>query len=685
MILAAIGYVGIAHQDLSLPAEQLVQGLYDNFIILAVPLFIVAANIMNAGSISDRLLKFCVALVGRFRGGLGLVNVVANIIFAGMSGSAVADAAGLGKVIIDMMRKDGRYPPAYAAAITAAASTIGPIIPPSIPMVMYSLVSGASIGALFLGGILPGLLMGLMLMGMNCWAAKRRNFGYDEPVPIRELPRLTVSAFPALLMPAILLYGIYGGVTTPTEAAAVAAFYALLLAALFYRALSLRSLYEVLRGSVMSSASVGLVIGGALIFNYIVASENVPSKMAAFIDGVHVTPHRLHADRERAGAAPGLPARRVDHHPRHRAALHPVLPGDGHRSRLFRRRHRRELHDRPDHPALRHRPLRAERHHRHPAEGHDPRGLDLRPGAGRGAPRHDPRAGYRALAAAHARLQGLTMTRVKLGLIGGNIRASRAPALHRIAGRLAGLEVTYDLLIPAELGLDLDGTLAKARAEGYRGLNITYPFKETAVARVRVEDPAIRRLGAVNTVLFDPESPQGFNTDYTGFMAAFRATFGSARPGVVAIAGTGGVGRAIGFALAGLGAAELRLYDRERAKTEALAAALGGFFPDMTVRVCSSIEDAARGADGLVNGTPQGMVGLGARQSRGPHRRPALGLRCRLHARRHALPRRRPRRRHRRHERLRALFHQGVDAFRIFTGRDVDQAVLRRRLMDDEG
>ena len=290
MILAAIGYVGFSGQDLSLPAEQMVQGLYDNFILLAVPLFIVAADIMNAGSISDRLLKFCVALVGRFRGGLGLVNVVANIIFAGMSGSAVADAAGLGKVIIDMMRKDDRYPAAYAAAITAAASTIGPIIPPSIPMVMYSLISGASIGALFLGGILPGLVMGLMLMAMNYYAAKRRGFGLDEPVPVRELPKLTVNAFPALLMPAILLYGIYGGVTTPTEAAAIAAFYALLLAAFFYRALSLKSLYQVVRGAAMSSASVGLVIGGALIFNYIVASENIPSKMAGFIDGLHASP-----------------------------------------------------------------------------------------------------------------------------------------------------------------------------------------------------------------------------------------------------------------------------------------------------------------------------------------------------------------------------------------------------------
>jgi len=290
MILAAIGYVAAAHQDLSLPAEQMVQGLYDNFILLAVPLFIAAANIMNAGTISDRLLKFCVALVGRFRGGLGHVDVVANIIFAGMSGSAVADAAGLGKVIIEMMRKDDRYPPGYAAAITAAASTIGPIIPPSIPMVLYALVSDSSIGYLFLGGIVPGLLMGLVLMGMNWWAARKRDFGLDDPVPVRELPALTLNAFPALLMPAILLYGIYGGVTTPTEAAAVAAAYALILAAGFYRALSWRSFYHIMRGSAESAAAVGLVIGGALIFNYIVASENIPAAVASYFDALKVSP-----------------------------------------------------------------------------------------------------------------------------------------------------------------------------------------------------------------------------------------------------------------------------------------------------------------------------------------------------------------------------------------------------------
>ncbi len=290
MIVAAITYVAMKGQDLSLPAEQIIQGLYDSFVLLAVPLFIVAANIMNAGTISDRLLRFCVALVGRFRGGLGHVNVVANMIFAGMSGSAVADAAGIGKIIIEMMRKDGRYPPGYAAAITAAASTIGPIIPPSIPMVLYALVSDTSIGYLFLGGIVPGILMGLVLMGLNAWIARRRGFMVEEGVPLKDLPRLTFNAFPALLTPVILLYGIYGGVTTPTEAAAVAAAYALLLAGLVYRALSLKSLYHIMLHSVRSSAAIGLVIGGALIFNYIVASENIPAKMQIVVDAWQVSP-----------------------------------------------------------------------------------------------------------------------------------------------------------------------------------------------------------------------------------------------------------------------------------------------------------------------------------------------------------------------------------------------------------
>ncbi|MGL4497394.1 MAG: TRAP transporter large permease, partial [Beijerinckiaceae bacterium] len=290
MIASSILYLILKGQDVGLAAEQMIQGLYDSFLLLAIPLFIVAANIMNAGTISERLLKFCLALVGRFRGGLGHVNVVANMIFAGMSGSAVADAVGLGKIIIEMMRKDNRYSPGYAAAITAAASTIGPIIPPSIPMVMYALVSDTSIGYLFLGGFVPGVMMGIALMLLNARMARKENVPLEEPVPRRELPRLTVRAFPALLMPIILLFGIYGGATTPTEAAAIAAFYALLLATFFYRAVSFNTLYGVFNESARATASVGLVIGASLIFNYIVAAENIPAQVSSMMQGLNISP-----------------------------------------------------------------------------------------------------------------------------------------------------------------------------------------------------------------------------------------------------------------------------------------------------------------------------------------------------------------------------------------------------------
>lgn len=290
ILLASVAYLGVAGLDVALAGEKILQGFYKSTILLAVPLFIVAANIMNAGSITDRLLNFCVAAVGRFKGGLGHVNVVASLIFSGMSGSAVADAAGIGKIIISMMTKDGRYPRGYAAAITAASATIGPIIPPSIPMVLYALVSKASIGSLFLAGILPGLLMGAVLMAMNTYLAGKRNFALEEPIPLRELPKKTANAFPALLMPVILLYGIYGGVTTPTEAAAVAAFYALMLAAMFYRAISLGKLYQVFVDSARSSASVGIVIGGAFILNFIVIQEQIPQAISAMLEGAEISP-----------------------------------------------------------------------------------------------------------------------------------------------------------------------------------------------------------------------------------------------------------------------------------------------------------------------------------------------------------------------------------------------------------
>ena len=290
IIVGVLVYLGLAGQDLAIAGETMVQRLFDGFLLLAVPLFIVSANIMNAGSISDRLLKFCVALVGRFRGGLGHVNVLASLIFSGMSGSAVADAAGIGKLIIDMMIKSGKYSPGYAAAITAATATIGPIIPPSIPLVLYALVSDTSIAALFLGGIVPGLTMGAVLMGMNAWIAHKRNFGEEEAVPLIQLPGITLNATPALLMPVILLTCIYSGVTTPTEAAAIAAFYALFVSAFLYRTLKFKTLYDVFVDSARSAASVGVVIGASMILMYVVIQENVPQMISDLMAGSDVSP-----------------------------------------------------------------------------------------------------------------------------------------------------------------------------------------------------------------------------------------------------------------------------------------------------------------------------------------------------------------------------------------------------------
>jgi len=290
IIIGVLVYLGLAGQDLAIAGETMVQRLFDGFLLLAVPLFIVSANIMNAGSISDRLLKFCVALVGRFRGGLGHVNVVASLIFSGMSGSAVADAAGIGKLIIDMMIKSGRYSPGYAAAITAATATIGPIIPPSIPLVLYALVSDTSIAALFLGGIVPGLIMGIVLMSMNAWIAHKRNFGKEEAVPLMQLPGITLNAAPALLMPVILLACIYSGVTTPTEAAAIAALYALCVSAFLYRTLKFKTLYDVFVDSARSAASVGVVIGASMILMYVVIQENVPQMISDLMAGSDVSP-----------------------------------------------------------------------------------------------------------------------------------------------------------------------------------------------------------------------------------------------------------------------------------------------------------------------------------------------------------------------------------------------------------
>lgn len=282
MLASGVAYLVVKGQDVGLVAEQVLNGLYNSYVLLAVPLFIFAAAIMNAGTVSDRLFEFAHALVGRLRGGLAQVDVVASVIFSGMSGSAIADAAGPGLVSIRMMTKHG-YSPAFAGAITAASATIGPIIPPSIPLVIYALVSGTSVGALFLGGVVPGLLMALSLMLGVQLMARRRQLPRGEAVPARQLPRVLARGLLPMSLPVVLLGGIYSGVFTPTEAAAVAAAYALFLSTVVYRALDWRRLGGIFVDSAKSSASVTLIVASAFFINYAFAAENVPATMAEWL------------------------------------------------------------------------------------------------------------------------------------------------------------------------------------------------------------------------------------------------------------------------------------------------------------------------------------------------------------------------------------------------------------------
>jgi tripartite ATP-independent transporter DctM subunit len=289
MLASAFLYLLTSGQDIGLVASQSLNGLFRSFVLLAVPLFIVAAEIMNAGTISERLLKFATLIVGRIRGGLAHVTVIASMIFSGMSGSAIADAAGPGKLMIEMMLKEGRYKPGFAGALAAAAATIGPIIPPSIPMVLYAMVANTSVGYLFLGGFMPGILMGVSLMMVIAIVARRDDLPVEPPIRVREVPGILKDSVPALLLPVILLGGIYSGIATPTEAAAVAAAYALLLACIVYRAIGFWQVTELFVGASRSTAIVALVVAGALLINYVVAAEQIPNQIGAWIQTLHVS------------------------------------------------------------------------------------------------------------------------------------------------------------------------------------------------------------------------------------------------------------------------------------------------------------------------------------------------------------------------------------------------------------
>ncbi len=284
MIAASAFYFLVEGADLGSVANHVMNTYYSNYVIIAVPLFIFTANVMNSGKVTEMVFKFANGLVGGVRGALGHVNILASLIFSGMTGSAIADASGLGKMEIDAMRKSG-YDDAFSCAITATSATIGPIFPPSIPLVMYAMLSGTSVGALFLGGMIPAVLIAIGLMVYVSIMAKIRDYPKEEKTTFNEFLKFTINAIPAILTPVILLTGIYTGIMTPTEAGAVAGIYAIIISFIVYKAMSLKTLIGIVKDTVRETGSVSLMIGAAAVISYIVAKEQIANNLAAFVLG----------------------------------------------------------------------------------------------------------------------------------------------------------------------------------------------------------------------------------------------------------------------------------------------------------------------------------------------------------------------------------------------------------------
>ena len=255
------------------------------FTMLAAPLFVFMANVLNEGEVTDKLFSFCNGLLGRLKGGTAQVNVFISLIFSGMSGSAIADASGIGLMEIEQMKKEG-YDPEFSCAVTAASATVGPIFPPSIPMVIYAMLSGASVGKLFAGGMVPGVLLALVLMVYCLFISYKRNYPAGVKMTLRQFGKATVVAFPALFTVILLLGGIYSGVCTPTEAGAVASAYALVISALVYRTLGWKRLRTILKKTAANTATLATLTGTAYLFSKIIALEKVPNVVSAFVTGI---------------------------------------------------------------------------------------------------------------------------------------------------------------------------------------------------------------------------------------------------------------------------------------------------------------------------------------------------------------------------------------------------------------
>ncbi|ALM53553.1 TRAP transporter large permease [Halomonas huangheensis] len=286
--IASLAYLLLSDISLTIIPQRMFSGI-DVFVLLCIPGFVMAGNLMNVGNITQHIVRFSNALVGHIRGGLGLANVGGSMIFSGISGTAVADAASIGSVMIPGMARSG-YDKPFAAAVTAASSTIGPIIPPSVPMIIVGSLSGISVGRMFLAGAIPGLLLGVAMMITVYWLAMRRGYPREKRATFKELLTEGRSAFWALLMTFIILYGIIGGLFTPTEASIVASLYALLIGTFVYKGINWSNLRGILSDTVLTSASLMLLVGLANLFGWILTSQQIPQLLADAILGFSDNP-----------------------------------------------------------------------------------------------------------------------------------------------------------------------------------------------------------------------------------------------------------------------------------------------------------------------------------------------------------------------------------------------------------
>jgi C4-dicarboxylate transporter, DctM subunit len=287
-VAAALGISSIAymlHQGLPLVAipQRMYAGL-DVFVLLSIPGFILAGNLMNVGGITERIIRFANALVGWIRGGLGQANIASSLLFGGVSGTAVADAASIGGVMIPGMKKAG-YPADFSAAVTAASSTVGPMIPPSVPMIIVGALSGLSVGRMFMAGAIPGLMLGVAMM-VTCYIlARRRNYPVQPWQGFCELARSFASALWAIAMTALIIGGLVTGIATPTETAVVACLYAFCVGAFIYRGLRIRDVPRIVIQSGVSSAAILALVGFANVFGWILSTERIPQAIAAAVLG----------------------------------------------------------------------------------------------------------------------------------------------------------------------------------------------------------------------------------------------------------------------------------------------------------------------------------------------------------------------------------------------------------------